>query len=455
MEAYLQSYPKKETMRLYKRGLNLFCEWYGKSIDAILSERKEDLTPRPKESLIDAKQRAGNYEKLLEQFYVWLIGEGYDKANTRYNYCKGLLQLFRYYNMNLTLRNQSPINQTNVKIDDFPLKPEHVKKMFHAAYDLRTKLWISLGNDLGWRISDVLSISRNELPNLNQETPIEWLRFTAKENQASKTCLSKTTVLLLKEYLETFPNPNNDLLFFNDNYNPVNPETVNMRLHDLEQDAKIETGNLSLTWHCFRKMIISTAKNLQIDPDIILLMTGKAVEKSMLPYLNGIDIKTSFIKLQTNLGLNALTESGEDVSKAMVKEVEKLGRVLSYVENENAISKIRIENLQKTQIDEHKQVEEMQSEFQLTKSQLADIIAKQQKKNEELEHDLETVTDVLKGLKPIIDNVDEVVEFLEKRREEKELQSRAEADQDEQAFREKVLKEAKARNKETTHSITK
>ncbi|MGA3289442.1 MAG: hypothetical protein ABSD42_04295 [Candidatus Bathyarchaeia archaeon] len=147
MEAYLESYPKKETRRLYKRGIELFVSWYGKSVDKILAERKDDLTPRANESLIDAKQRANRYEKLLEQFYNWLEGEGYEKANTRYNYCKGLLQIFRYYSMNLTLRNQSPINQTNAKIDDFPLKPDHVKKMFHVAKDLRTKLWVSMGND--------------------------------------------------------------------------------------------------------------------------------------------------------------------------------------------------------------------------------------------------------------------------------------------------------------------
>ena len=374
MEAYLQSYPKKETQRLFKRGLNLFVDWYGKSVDEILAERKDDLTLRPNESLIDAKQRATHYEKLLEQFYFWLESEGYDKANTRYNYCKGLVQLFRYYSMSLTLRTNSPINQTNTKIDDFPLKPDHVKKMFHVAKDLRTKLWVSMGNDLGWRISDFLSITRNELPNLNQDAPIEWMRITQKENQISKTCLSKTTVLLLKEYLETFPNSNNDLLFFNGCYGFVNPDTVNMRLNDLAQDAKIELGNLSLSWHCFRKMIISTAKNLSIDPDIIKIMTGKAVEKSMLPYLNGIDVRTAFTKLQTALGITTLTESSEDATKVMTKEIEKLNNALSHVENENFISKTRIENLQKNQIEQSKTTEEQKRDMNELKALVTQLL---------------------------------------------------------------------------------
>ena len=66
----------------------------------------------------------------------------------------------------------------------------------------------------------------------------------------------------------------------------IDDDVVNRRLKDLAVDAKIELENLSLSWHCFRKMIISSAKNLSIDPDIIKIMVGKAVEKSMLPYLN-------------------------------------------------------------------------------------------------------------------------------------------------------------------------
>jgi hypothetical protein len=138
--------------------------------------------------------------------------------------------------MGITLRTGSPINQVTPKIDDFPLKPEHVKKMFHVAKDLRSKLLVRIGNDLGWRISDVLSVKRDELPNLDQEPPIEWIRITQKENQVAKTCLSKTTVLLLKEYIFTFPSGHNPYLFFS-NGSTIDDDTVNRRLRDLAQDS--------------------------------------------------------------------------------------------------------------------------------------------------------------------------------------------------------------------------
>jgi len=358
METFLNSLGNKHTQSMYKRGVELFVEFYGKSIDEILAERKDDFTPRPNEGVIDSKQRADRYEKLLEAFWRWLGENGYDNVNTRYNFCKGLRQLFRYYNMGFTLRVGSPINQTTPKLDDFPLLPEHVKKMFHMARDLRSQLLISIGNDLGWRISDVLSIKRDELPNLNSEPPIVWLRLTEKEHQVSKTCLSKTTVTLLKQYMFTFPAGNNPYLFFS-NGGKIDDETVNRRLKDLAEDAKIELGKLSLTWHCFRKLIISQAKNLGLDPDIIQLMVGKAVDKSMMPYLTTIDVRGAFAKLQNVTEISTLTAESEDETTTLKSTIKKFENALAQIENENSTLKFRFEQQQKRSEEQNKKMDEM------------------------------------------------------------------------------------------------
>ena len=148
MAEFLDSFGNKSTMRMYRRGIELFCEWYGKDVEIILKERKDDLTPRPNESLVDAKQRASRFEKLLEKFHAWLLKQGY-KINSARTLCLGLMQLFRYYNMGITLRTGSPVSQTVVTTSDFILQPEHVRAMFHVAKDLRSKLLVSMGNDLG------------------------------------------------------------------------------------------------------------------------------------------------------------------------------------------------------------------------------------------------------------------------------------------------------------------
>lgn len=69
MEDFLGSYQKKGTMRVYRRGIQLYMEWSGKDLDAILVERKKDLTPQPKEGFVEAKQRANRAEKALENFH--------------------------------------------------------------------------------------------------------------------------------------------------------------------------------------------------------------------------------------------------------------------------------------------------------------------------------------------------------------------------------------------------
>ena len=241
MAEFLDSFSKKSTMRMYKRGIDLFCEWYGKDVETILQERRDDLTPRPSENFVDAKQRASRYEKLLEKFHTWLLRECY-KINSARTLCLGIMQMFRYYNMGITLRTGSPVSQTVVTTNDFILQPEHVRRMFHVAKDLRSKLLVSMRSDLGWRISDILSIKRSELPNLKQEPPIEWIRITEKEKIVGKSCLSKTTVTLLKEYLFSFPTKNPHL-FHSNSQGHISDEMVNARLRDLARDAGIELGN--------------------------------------------------------------------------------------------------------------------------------------------------------------------------------------------------------------------
>jgi site-specific recombinase XerD len=347
MEKFLGSL-SKGTMKSYRRGLELFIQFYGKDVDTILAERKDDLTPRPNENLVDAKNRASRYENLLEEFHAWMgkpihtINKKPNQAygiNTRRTSTLGLLQIFRYYNMGLVLRNGSPISQTVISTGDFVLMPEHVRAMFHVAKDLRSKLLISLGNDCGWRIGDVLSILRSELPNLEQEPPIEWVRITTKEKQVAKTCLSQTTVLLLKEYL-TLPSKN-QFLFGSNGKNHIDEETVNNRLRDLARESGVEIGNIRLTWHCFRDMLISQAKNLSIDPDVIKIMVGKSVNKAMLPYLTGIDVKTAFLRLQKILGITTIIEESE----TNVKRIESLENAMIELEKENKNLRTRIEVL--------------------------------------------------------------------------------------------------------------
>jgi hypothetical protein len=89
------------------------------------------------------------FERKLEDFHKWTLERGC-KLNSARTLCLGLMQLFRYYGMGITLRAGSPVAQTEIKTDDFILLPEHVRAMFHvhASKFRETKDCLNCANDI-------------------------------------------------------------------------------------------------------------------------------------------------------------------------------------------------------------------------------------------------------------------------------------------------------------------
>ena len=67
VQEFLDSLPSKGTRKVYKYGLNKFLEWYGKTGKEVLEERKYDLTQRPDEDIVTYRNRATNYERIIEK----------------------------------------------------------------------------------------------------------------------------------------------------------------------------------------------------------------------------------------------------------------------------------------------------------------------------------------------------------------------------------------------------
>jgi uncharacterized circularly permuted ATP-grasp superfamily protein len=76
VKEFLDSLPSKGTKKVYKIGLKKFFEWYGKTADQVLQERKDDLTQRLDEDMVTYKNYGCNYSKIIERFHAHLIGEG-------------------------------------------------------------------------------------------------------------------------------------------------------------------------------------------------------------------------------------------------------------------------------------------------------------------------------------------------------------------------------------------
>jgi len=97
-----------------------------------------------------------------------LIEEQGYAINSARTYTLGILQLFRFYEMTVTISVGSDVSKTVISTKDFVPNPQQLRKMYQVAPDLRSKLIMSLGKDLAWRIGDFLSITKDVLPDLEQ-----------------------------------------------------------------------------------------------------------------------------------------------------------------------------------------------------------------------------------------------------------------------------------------------
>ena len=78
VKQFLDSVTNPNTRKSYRRGLDLFVEWYGKNAEQTLLDRKDDLTQRQGEDLIDFKNRASRLERKLEEFHSWMSARAPD-----------------------------------------------------------------------------------------------------------------------------------------------------------------------------------------------------------------------------------------------------------------------------------------------------------------------------------------------------------------------------------------
>lgn len=311
---YIKEAKSETTFRSYKISLDKFIEWYGKDGDTILKERFEDL-----QSTDQTTRKRFNRE--IEKFHRHLKNSGYPQ-NTAVTYCEGIKQLFKYFDMSIR---GLPIEVTRKirTIKDYVPTVEQYRDMFNCG-NILDRTVISMALDLGWRIGDFVSIRKDRLPNLDQESPIPFDLITEKEEVLSKSFLSQQTVNLLKSYLRTLPKDNPYLFPVNGEH--YDPEAINKRLRVLKKKAKIMIPRgKRLRFHCFRKRFLSECANLKVDINTAKVLVGKSVPTDMLTYLSEVDHKKAFQEVHKKL---QLTEA-QTVVNAKDAEIEDLKRKIA------------------------------------------------------------------------------------------------------------------------------
>jgi len=328
---FLDSVVNLNTRKGYRVGIKKFYEWFGNSPREILEARKDDLTQRPGEDLIEYRNRAARFEKEIEKFHGYLLKQGYT-TNTSRALTIGIRQLFRYYQMPVRMRAGSRVTKTVKTSRNFPLRIEHVHKMFDVA-DLRERVILSMATDLGLRISDFIKIKKNDLPLLDQESPIMFDVMTGKEEVIAHGFLSSETVGLLKVYLPTLQKKENPYLFPSNGKRPISDEWLNQLLRKLAEKAQIELNGKSLTFHCFRKMFLSTSIDSGIGLTAGKKLCGKAIARSDDAYLTTVKLREKFVQLKKFLTIKQSAKIESNI-------IEKLETVISKLSEELEQQKI-------------------------------------------------------------------------------------------------------------------
>ena len=325
VQEFLDSVSNPRTKKGYRFGLNKFLEWFGKSAEEVLAMRQEDLTQKPGENLIEYKNRAARFEKIIEKFHSSLIENDYS-VNSARNMTLGIRQLFRYYQMPVIMRSGSKVSQTVKTTKNFPLTIEHIRKMFEVA-NLKERTVLSVAVDTGLRISDFLAIKKTDLPSLNEESPIAFTLLTQKEKITANCFLSQESVDLLKTYLSTLQKKNNVYLFSSNGKSHLSDEAISKMLNRLAEKAQIDLNEKSLSFHCFRKMFLSASIDSGIGLTAGKKLCGKAIPRSDDTYLTTVKLREKFVQLKKFL---SITQS----MKSENQQLEKLGSIVAKLAEE-------------------------------------------------------------------------------------------------------------------------
>jgi integrase len=411
VQEFLNSISNPRTRKGYRFGLNKFVEWFGKPAEEILAIRQEDLTQRPGENLVEYRNRAARFEKEIEKFHSHLIKKGYS-INSARNMTLGIRQLFRYYQMPVTMRSGSKVSQTVKTTKNFPLTIEHIRKMFQVA-NLKERMVLTLAVDTGLRISDFLKIKKTDLPPLDTEPPIAFTLLTQKEKIPAHCFLSKETINQLKMYLPTLRKKNNEYVFASNGKSHISDEAVSKMLKRLANKAQIDLSSKSLTFHCFRKMFLSASIDSGIGLTAGKKLCGKAIARSDDTYLTTVKLKEKFIQLKKFLTIKQIpeVESGQ---------IEKLGSLVAKLAEELEQQKtvtqaVTGENL-KIRREFEKRVAELNEKVAVTKrigeqvAKISEGVKKWQKEKMALEA---KIAGVESFQKLVLDQPDDVVlEFI-------------------------------------------
>jgi len=198
-------------------------------------------------------------------------------------------------------------------------------------------------------------------------------------------------------------------LFPSNGKRPISDEWLNQLLRKLAEKAQIELNGKSLTFHCFRKMFLSTSIDSGIGLTAGKKLCGKAIARSDDTYLTTVKLGEKFVQLKKFLAIKQSAKLESNIIEKLETVVSKLSEELE--QQKTVIQAVTGENL-KIRKEFQKRVAELNEEIAVTRligEQIAKI-GEGVKKWQEEKGEIETkIASIENFQKLILDQPDDVI----------------------------------------------
>jgi integrase len=318
MEDWLEAIPSPQTRKNYRNGIRRFEEFYKKPIESLLELSDIDLG------------------HIIEKFYSYL------KENHPQNTCRNLvncpIQYLKYFGNNPKYKKNLGIYATTLTTRDHLLTVDEVREMWKVASleeKVMLKTWM-----LGLRIGDASKIEWQWLIFKPSEEPQELIINTHKEGIIAHAFIDSEFQKLLGKQIPSL-DIGNKYLFQSEKGGHVKEKQLLRRLQSLQKKAGIDSKGKVFGWHLGRKLFLRTCAELGITSWNAQMMCGKAVDKSIATYINGVQLKNDAKKVNDVLKMEFVNATNNQT------KIEQLENALNQVETENLNFKTRIDMMQK------------------------------------------------------------------------------------------------------------
>lgn len=336
VDEFLNAQTKKGTFSTYKCQLKQYLQWTGKTGQELIDIKKADKDFQVENTFFA-------YRK-----YLLSQGKSENYATSSINAIRGF---YSYFRVPLQFRKQESrkLTERNRTTTDYLFDKEDLAKMALAG-NLKERYILLLGKSIGLRASDFIKLTYGQMRSLKLESepPIALGEIaTQKESVKAYPFLDSDAIPIVKAMLEANKDKKDSDRIIEDNEDNLSVMLQKLAHKagmpvDLDEEGKPlgTIHNQRIRMHCLRKYLIDHI-SAQAGESQWKQIVGKSISEGA--YVSQDQLRSVFSRAMPSLLING--------GGAKTRKLIELETALKSVESENQVSKVRIDQLQKTIVE--------------------------------------------------------------------------------------------------------